>query len=201
MLKEIETGSFFSYESFTGITEYQTPLVDSDEPWGTYTISALAPDVTYTAVFAAASEYKASQLFVTASANTAEGVPVTANSYRAPESFTLHTKIPYSSADERAFAQAVIKTLKEIGALTQFLVTLPTARIVTVKFINIEELWPFALGEVDIIIQCEEYNPFPIFADIQTVNKQYNGFFGNQGRIKGAPKTTTITPVITSESS
>ncbi len=56
----------------------------------------------------------------------------------------------------------MIQSLELVAPRTSFTVTLPTGRLVVVKFLNIDYVFPYDYGMVDITIEAQEYNPFPI---------------------------------------
>lgn len=196
---ELQGGAFLSFNNIRDLVEYTTPTVPTDQPWGLYTISANDEGTDYQAVFAAVGEYESSQVVNSSAVNTAQGIPVSANSYRQEEQFVIHTQLEYSTVDMRSRVQAVIRSIKQIQAQTDFSVTLPTGRVVNVKFSNVREFWPFQFGYVDLIIEASEYNPFPILAEVMGVNQRFNNSNGRQGGINQAAVDVTLSPLISQE--
>lgn len=196
MLEEVSEGGFNAFSNKVDIFDYRTEAVSSSEPWGVYSIMTDYQNQPYIGVFAAASQYKASFPIISSSSNTARKVPVTANSHRERESHVFHIELNYSSADNRAFISSVIETLKFLSDKVPFEVMLPTGRLVTVTFSNIDDTWPFEFGKVIVIIQAIEYNPFPIESSTNIVNKKNNAVNANDGDVAGQAKKTSLTAEI-----
>ena len=164
MIRELRQGAFSEYQQLSAPIQYiPDDLPEGDAfQWATYTITADNPEISYRSIFYALDDLRGGQTIAAPTSNTAAGVPVTANSYRQPKTFSLRTGINFNQVDGRARADAVIQSLELVAPRTSFTVTLPTGRLVVVKFLNIDYVFPYDYGMVDITIEAQEYNPFPI---------------------------------------